>query len=65
MNANAQPPFSNLKNVIKGKENYKIGFVFLVGYLLGFFKNMKANKISKTESMCILFTIAFFCSLFY
>ena len=65
MNVNKQPPFSNVSNAFKGPDNYKIGFVFLIGYLLTFFSKMKKNNVSKSGSFALLFSIAFFCSLFY
>lgn len=65
MNINTQPTFSNMSNAFKGNDNYKIGFIFLVGYLLTFFSKMKINNVSKSGSFALLFFVSFFCSLFY
>ena len=65
MNINKQPPFSNLKNAFEGKENYKIGMIFMVGYLLTYFSKMKSNNVPKLASLVMLFVVALICSLFY
>ena len=57
--------FSNMSNAFKGHDNYKIGIVFLIGYLLTFFAKMKISNVSKSNSFALLFGIALFCSLFY
>ena len=64
-NVNKQPPFSNMKNAFVGKENYKIGFVFLIGYLLTYFSKMQSSNVPKSTSFFMLLSIAIFCSLFY
>ena len=58
-------PFANMSNAFKGQDNYKIGFIFLIGYLLTFFSKMKRNNVSKSASFALLFGIALICSLFY
>lgn len=65
MNINSQKPFANMSNAFKGHDNYKIGFVFLIGYLLTFFSKMKSNHVSKSGSFALLFIVSLFCSLFY
>jgi hypothetical protein len=65
MNVNKQPPFSNLKNAFEGKDNYKIGFLFLFGYLLTYFSKMQASNVPKAASFAMLLGIALVCSLFY
>ena len=65
MNTNKQPPFANMSNAFKGQDNYKIGFIFLIGYLLTYFSKMKSNNVSKSGSFALLFAVALFCSLFY
>lgn len=62
MNINKQ---INLSTMLNGKENYKIGFVFLVGYLLTYFSKMQSYKVDKRTSFAILFGLAIACSLFY
>ena len=57
--------YANMSNAFKGQDNYKIGFIFLIGYLLTFFSKMKNNNVSKSSSFALLFGIAFVCSLFY
>lgn len=65
MNVNKQPPFSNLKNAFQGKDNYKIGFIFLFGYLLTYFSKMQSSNVPKTASFAMLFAMALVCSFFY
>ena len=65
MNINRQPPFADMKNAFKGQDNYKIGFIFLIGYLLTYFSKMKANNVPKSSSLLMLMCIAFGCSMFY
>ena len=65
MNINHQPPFTHIKNAFNGKENYKIGFLFLTGYLLTYFSKMKANNVPKSTSIMTLFLLSIFCSMFY
>ena len=65
MNINKQPPFANLSNAFKGKDNYAIGFIFLIGYISTFFSKMKMNNVSKSGSFALLFGISIICSFFY
>jgi len=65
MNINQQPTFSNMTNAFKGPDNYKIGFIFLIGYLLTYFSKMKSNNVSKSGSLLLLIGISISCSLFY
>ena len=65
MNINQEPTFSNMTNAFKGPDNYKIGFIFLIGYILTFFSKMKINNVSKSGSFLLLLSIAICCSLFY
>ena len=64
MNVNL-PPFVNVKNVFKGENNYAIGILFLIGYLMTFFSKMKQCNVSKREAFFILFIISILCSFYY
>ena len=65
MNINRQPTFSDMGNAFKGKDNYAIGFIFLVGYILTYYSKMKSNNVSKLSATIMLFLISIACSLFY
>ena len=65
MNINKQPSFFDLKNALYGKENYRIGFIFLIGYLLTFFSKMKSNNVPRETSLGVLIILSVVCSLFY
>ena len=55
----------DINNAFKGHDNYKIGFIFLIGYLLKYFSTMKSKNVSKSNSFVLLIFISFICSLFY
>lgn len=65
MNFNKSISQNSLNKVFNGKDNYKIGFIFLVGYLLTYFSKMQANNVPKHQSILILLTLAVICSSFY
>jgi len=58
-------PFSNVTNIFNSKDNYKIGLVFLIGYLMTFFHKMKSLNVPKTTAFGVLFFIALICSFLY
>lgn len=58
-------PISNIKNAFNGRHNYRIGLIFLTGYLLTFFQKMKENNVPKISSFLLLLIVSVFCSLFY
>ena len=66
VNFNKTPlPFSNVSNIFNSKDNYRIGLVFLIGYLLTFFNKMKVLNVPKSTAFGVLFGIALICSFFY
>lgn len=62
---NKVPSSNSLNKVFNGKDNYKIGFIFLIGYLLTYFSKMQANNVPKHQSVLILISLALICSSFY
>lgn len=52
----------NFSNAFKGNNSYKIGLVFLIGYLLTYFSKMKENNVNKVSAFVLLFMVAFLCS---
>ena len=65
MNLNKVTSQNSLNKVFNGKDNYKIGFIFLIGYLLTYFSKMQANNVQKKHSFLILIILALVCSSFY